>query len=45
MDIEKFREQGNDQEHANPFPELSQESPMAIIRRVQKKHERAELRR
>jgi len=27
------------------FPELSQESPMAIIRRKQKMHERAEARR
>jgi hypothetical protein len=45
MDIEKLREQWNDQEHAKSFPELSQEPPMSIIRRMQKKHERAELRR
>jgi hypothetical protein len=36
MDIEKFREQWNDQEYAKSFPELSQESPMEIIRRKQK---------
>jgi hypothetical protein len=45
MDIEKFREQWNDQDYAKSSPGLNQESPMIIIRRMEKMHERAEQRR
>jgi hypothetical protein len=45
MDLDEFREKWNDPEYAKSFPELSQESPMEIIRRKQKMHELAEKRR
>jgi len=45
MDLDEFKEQWNDPEYAKSFPEMNQESPMAIIRRKQKLHERAEQRR
>jgi hypothetical protein len=45
MDIEKFREQWNEREYANSFPELKRESPLEIIRRMKQTRLLAERRR